>query len=76
VSLQITEMYAFVAVDRDGDEGIIGMRAPDGSWMPLVGADKARVESLRSIAREIARASHREVRLLRFSVREELEVLR
>jgi hypothetical protein len=71
VNLRIEQMYAFVTIDKDGDEGII-----DGSWMPLVGADMARVEKLRPIARNIARADGREVRLIRFSVREELEVFK
>lgn len=64
-NLKITEMFAFVAKDENG-EGVVGIRASDGTWMPLVGADHARIESLRPIAREIAEASGKEVILLRF----------
>jgi hypothetical protein len=42
---------------------------------PLVAADRARVESLRGIAREIARLGGRPVKLVRFLVREDLEVI-
>ena len=44
-------------------------------WMAMVAADKARVDSLRHVARDIAKASGKKVKLCRFSVREELEVI-
>lgn len=48
----ITELFAFVATDNeDGNEGIIGLMTPDG-MMPMIGADLARVESLKKIADE------------------------
>lgn len=44
---RIEEMYAFVAEDSGpDDEGVVGMATKSG-WMPLVGADMARVESLK-----------------------------
>lgn len=46
----ITEMYAFCAEEKPGDEGVIGFIAPAGNWVPLVGADMTRVEELREIA--------------------------
>ncbi len=42
---------------------------------PLVCADKARVDSLRAKARMIARESGNKIMLVRFSVREEIEVI-
>lgn len=74
MGLRIDELYAFVAEDTEG-EGLTGFRNPQtGEWMPMVAADAARVESLRDMARSIAIFSKKPVRLVRFSVREEVEV--
>jgi len=73
---KIEQMYAFVCEDSGPeDEGIIGMQTGMG-WMPLVGADMARVKSLRPIAETIARSSGKPVKLLRFTTREEIEIIR
>lgn len=72
---RIEQMYAFIAEDRGpGDEGVTAFKGPLG-WMPMVAADEARVESLREVAREMARAGKR-IKLVRFSVREEVEVFK
>lgn len=72
---KITEIYVFVAeVTGPDDEGVVAMKAGD-VWLPLVGADRARVDSLRPIAQDMAQASGKPIRLLRFTVREELETL-
>ena len=68
----ITEMYAFVAKDEDG-EGVIGMKTEDG-WMPLVGADMARVASLIPHALAVAKASGKEVVLKKFELVETVPV--
>lgn len=73
IGRNIDEITAFVTVHADGDEGIIGMRGPDGSWIPLVGADMKRTDQLRAYAQDLAKRSGKPVRLLRFSVREVLE---
>ena len=69
---KIEEMYAFIAEDKGpDDEGIVGFMAGTG-WLPMVGADMARVESLKPIARGIANATGTKIKLLRFTQREEL----
>ncbi len=51
--LKIERMFAFVAVDENGDEGVVAewmpTSGPDGkgSWMPYVGADLEKVGYLR-----------------------------
>ena len=66
-------MYAFVAEDKGpDDEGVVGMSA--GQWMlPLVGADMARVDSLRHHAVFIARTTGKKIKLAHFTNREDLE---
>ncbi len=73
--LVIQELYAYVSVDpEDQNEGIIAMATPSGP-LPLVGADIDRMKSLRKVAEDVAERSKIQVKLLRFSVREEIEVI-
>ncbi len=69
---KIEEMYAFVAEDTGpDDEGVVAMATGSG-WLPMVGADMARAESLKSIARDISAQTGKKVKLLRFTQREDL----
>lgn len=69
---RIDEMYAFVQLDpTDNTEGVIGFHSEQG-WMPMVGADTARVESLRAMAQKVATETGAPVKVLRFTVREEI----
>ncbi len=65
-------MFAFIALDEDGTEGVVGYPTSQG-MLPLVGADMARVDSLRPYAQQIARSNGVPVTLVRFSVREDIE---
>lgn len=65
---KISQMFAFVMDDGKGAEGIMGISAADGSWMPLVGADMARVESLKPLADDIAKQIERSYRILKFKL--------
>jgi hypothetical protein len=71
---RITEMFAFTAIDDDGTEGVIGMMTPDG-WAPFVGADIARIQSLRPHAEEVARLTGKEIKLKKFLLQDTLEVI-
>lgn len=72
---KITEVYVFASVDEGGG-GIVGQTLPIGgrdTFMPFVCADKERMESIKPLAKEIARLSGKKIKLIRLSVREELE---
>ncbi len=74
---KINQLYAFVSVDEFG-EGIVGMTMDIGgrdTFMPFVCADKKRVESIRPHAIQIAKESGKTIKLIRFTTREELEVI-
>lgn len=73
--VRITEMYAFVVVDNDGTEGVPAFRDVSGMVLPMMGADTARAESLKPIAAAMARQLGKSMTLLRFTVREEVEVI-
>jgi hypothetical protein len=55
---KIERLFAFVSVDDgSGDEGIIAfLDQTTGTMMPMIGADIARVDSLKPIAEQIKAA--------------------
>lgn len=65
---KMTEMFAFVATEKNGDEGLIAAQTEDGSWMPLVGSDLARVHSLIPVAEGIKQATGVDYRVLHFQL--------
>jgi len=77
---RIESMYAFIAEDTGpDDEGVIGIQAISREyapiWLPLVGADMARANSLRPIAQGIAHKLGKKVTLVHFSNREDVELI-
>lgn len=70
----IDAMYAWVATEPDGGEGICAARIGD-MMMPLVGADMDRMKSLREYAEAGRRLTGYPMRLIRFSRREDMEEL-
>ncbi len=73
---RITELYAFLSVGEDGDEGVCAFLNPaDGVWMPMVAADARRLELLRPIAAQLAKETKKKIVLCRFAIREEIEVI-
>lgn len=71
---KLTEMFAWVCTEPDGGEGIPTIML-DGMMFPMLGGDKARIESFRSHAQAVAANSGYPMRLVRFSEREVLEEL-
>lgn len=67
--LVIEELYAFVADNPDVGEGLMAF-SRGGQWMPMVGADMARIESLIPIADSLHGRGR--YRVLRFSLREDI----
>lgn len=64
----ITEMFAWVVEEADGGEGIpASSRLVLGHLVPLLGADRERVNSLRAEARYISDLVGRPVKLVRFA---------
>ena len=71
---RINNIWAFLSTDDDG-EGVCA--APIGNGMltmPLIAADKARLESLKPIAQKLANLFNKPVRLAKFTTREDVEV--
>jgi len=70
---KITEMYAWVCEEPDGGEGVPAVDLGTGLPMPLVGADRERIESLRRHAINGVLPMGYPVKLVRFHEMEVLE---
>lgn len=63
---RIEHVWAFIATDpANGDEGIPAMMI-GRTMCPLIGADEARLASLREMAQELVRMTGIKIRLVRF----------
>jgi len=72
---KIETIFAFIAIDKaPDDEGIVAMRVGI-QWMPMVGADLKRMESLKPLALKIAKETGQKITLAKFKVREDVEVI-
>ena len=73
--LRINQMLAFMVLDDDGTEGVCAIRTAEGYWLPLMGADMARVDSLKELVQAEPMFAGRKVTILRFGHREEVGVI-
>ncbi len=71
---KIERLYAWIATDATGEDGIPAMRSGDVA-MPLIGSDKDRIESLRPYAEAIALREGYPIRLVEFTTMVVLETL-
>lgn len=73
---KIDQLFAFLAVDAEGNEGVMAyFDPPNNRWMPLVGADLAKVDQIRPIVEEMAKAANIKATLAVFSERKNMEVI-
>jgi hypothetical protein len=75
VGFVIEELWAFIAVVSDGDEGVVGIPTPTGMG-PAVAADRDRLESIRPIVEKFAAQSETPVKLVKFHQRTDVETLK
>ncbi len=68
---KITELYAFIATD----EGIVAMMLGD-KWIPMVGADMARMDSLRPVAEKIAGIHGQKIIIAKFTTRTDIKEIK
>lgn len=47
---KVTSIWAYIATNDKGDEGVFAVPMPDGSKVPLVAADIARLDAIRPVA--------------------------
>jgi hypothetical protein len=73
--LRIDQLFAFICLDDDGTEGVPATHLGGGLVVPLMGADVARIDSLRDIVLTDPLLRGKRITLARFSQREDLEVI-
>lgn len=67
---------ALVTLD-DTDEAVPAVLSPDGiHWVPLIAADSKRLVWLKEMARVHSRNSGKPVKIVKFTTREDLEVIK
>ena len=73
---KITEMFAYVMADKNADdEGVIGFySAQAGGWVPMVGADMDRMNSLQKEADRISVQVGKPYKILKFKLVEEIQI--
>ena len=75
VGRRIERLYAWIATEPNGREGVPMVNSPEGGWVPLIGADRDRIESFREHARYYQRQLGCSVRLVCFDHLVEIEKL-
>jgi hypothetical protein len=78
--LRIDTLYAFIVLDDDGTEGVPAIMAPSSvigmpMMVPLMGADTARIESLREVVMHDPALHGKKVTLAQFTNRKVIEVI-
>jgi hypothetical protein len=70
---RIEAIWAYLSVD-EGGEGVCA--APiGGTFLPMIAADKRRLDQLKPMARALAARFKMPVRLVRFTAREDIETI-
>ena len=79
---KIEEIYVYISHENGDpdDEGLCAFKVPamgfnKEQWIPMVGADEARMISLKERAQEIANITRQKITLVRFSVKTVLETI-
>ena len=63
----IPELFAFVSIDENGNEGIVASILPGLGATPMVTASLKALEGLKGMAEELARQSGKAIVLRRFA---------
>ena len=78
---RIEKLYAYISHEKDpNDEGLCAFKVPamgfeKEQWIPMVGADEARMMSLKRRAQEIANVTRQTITLAEFSTKTVLETI-
>lgn len=63
----VDELFAFIATDDDGDEGVMAAMM-DGTWYPLVAADLVRAQQFTPLANAVSKEAGVEYKLKHFKL--------
>ena len=73
---RIDPLWIIIFIDDAGREIVVQAKLTTGDYAPMIAADSARLESMMTAARELANASNKTVRLVKFTNRIDVEEIR
>lgn len=73
--VRIDELFAYVAVDEEGEGITAYLSADTGQWMPMVGADMERMTSLLPVAQQLADKGARPIKLVHYTTRTVIDTI-
>ncbi len=71
----IETVTAFIVEETPGNEGIAASHSPNYGWIPLIGGDESNLIVKRTMAQHLANLLGKELKVVRFSVREVIGVV-
>jgi hypothetical protein len=73
---RIDPLWMIIFIDDAGREIVVQAKLTTGDYAPMIAADTARLESMMTAARELAKASNKTMRLVKFTNRVDVEEIR
>jgi hypothetical protein len=70
------QVWMVIHIDDAGREIVVQAKLTTGDYAPMIAADSARLESMMTAARELAKASNKTMRLVKFTNRVDVEEIR
>jgi len=71
---KINNVWAFISVDEDGDEGLCACPI-NGVTMPMIASDEQRLKDLTPMAKTLAGMTGQTIKLIKLSAREDVRVI-
>lgn len=71
----IPELFAYVSIDGNGNEGILSGRIPDMGAVPFVFGYRRIADKFRPLAQDIGSRTGQTIKLVRFTAREDIETI-
>lgn len=71
---KVTELWAFIGIGKDGEEGVMAMSMPlaqmggNPTMMPMIAADKQRLDQMKPFAEMISKATKTPYELKHFKL--------
>lgn len=69
----MSEVYAFVTQDQEGNEGVVTIINPHGQMQPLIAFDDSQLDLMKGASQQIANETQQAIQMLKFTTREELD---
>lgn len=73
---KIETLWAYVSENDNGEEGLCGYQDPrTQQWLPMCAGNHKHLQAIKPFADQIAKLTKKQVKLVKFTVREDLGVI-